>query len=97
MICIYCERHGDWSTLVGSLGEYAHPACIEEQRRSRELVDQRTRIAFLTRENERLRNRAAELERLLAPQPPMIDPHDPDGGEDDDVRCPHGGRYLRGH
>ncbi|MDO8599505.1 MAG: hypothetical protein Q7S02_05330 [bacterium] len=73
---------------------HAHKSCAiarDDARRVRETLD-------LMRENGSLRRRVTELETQLAATPShrTIDPHDPDGGEDD-VHCPNGGRLIRGH
>lgn len=90
MICVYCEEKvSRGPDVVGGHGEWAHIRCVEEAELRQHKRDAQSEIM-------RLRERVRELERQLAPLAARrtVDPHDPDGGEDD-VHCPNGGRLIR--
>lgn len=94
-ICMYCEKRVDpYSPNVirwrhDPDGGAAHRHCMEEAELRQHKRDAQSEIM-------RLRERVRELERQLAPSLTRrtVDPHDPNGGEDD-VHCPNGGRLIR--
>lgn len=99
MICVYCEERiasRFEPDIIGGHGDYAHRRCEADAARRRAHEELRRREASTQQELMRLRRRVRELERQLAEQPShrAMDPHDPDGGEDD-IHCPNGGRLIR--